>query len=128
MTTRRDFLWRGAAAAGVIAFTGFPCPTVLAGPTADFYAWHNKTLDEHIQLRDTYFNLAYRFRSVSVYGGGTANSSYFAAVVIKRPVVVTQRDFPLIAEGEFQAVFDAQAKQNHGPAIIAACGPQVCSF
>jgi hypothetical protein len=65
---------------------------------------------------------------VSVYGGGTANSSYFAAVVIKRPVVVTQRDFPLIAEGEFQAVFDAQAKQNHGPAIIAACGPQVCSF
>src|ERR1035437_2829669 len=30
MTTRRDFLRRGAAAAGVIAFTGFPCPTALA--------------------------------------------------------------------------------------------------
>jgi len=122
MTTRRDFLRHGAAAAGAIAFKGFPCLTALAGPGATFFAWHNKTLDEHIHLRDTYSKLGYRFRSVSIYGDGNANSSYFAAVMIKRPVVVAQRDWPLVAATELQGLFDAQAKDNFGPVILAACG------
>src|ERR1700681_1494921 len=122
MTTRRDFLWHSAATVGAMAFAGFPRLTAQAGPRAGFVAWHNKTLDEHIQLRDQHAKLGYRFRSVSIYGGGTANSSYFAGVMIKRPAVVAQRDWPLLSGQQLQSVFEAQAKENFGPVIIAACG------
>ncbi len=93
MPTRREFLWGSAAAAGAMALAGSPFQLAEAAPGADFVAWHNKTLQEHIQLRDQHARQGYRFRSVSLYGGGTANNSYFAAVMVRRPKVVAQRDW-----------------------------------
>jgi len=122
MRTRRDFLRQSAAAAGVIACSGLSFPTAQAEPGATVFAWHDRTLDEHLRLRDLHFKLGYRFRSLSIYGEGKADSSFFAAVMVKRSTPADQRDFPLIASKDFQGLFDAQAKENYGPVLLAACG------
>ena len=87
---------------------------------ADFTAWHGKTFEEHAKLRDDAAKSGYRFLSLSVHG--TTGSPRYTAVMIKRPVVVAQRDWPLLTFAEFQGVFDDQAKKGYGPIIIAAVG------
>jgi CubicO group peptidase (beta-lactamase class C family) len=42
--------------------------------------------------------------------------------MIKRPVVVAQRDWPKLTADQFQQVFNDQAKQGFGPVMIAATG------
>jgi CubicO group peptidase (beta-lactamase class C family) len=123
MSTRRDFLRRGTAVLGAVAFPKLSGSTVQGVPKAEVFAWHDKTLEEHHHLRDTYYKLGYRFRSLSIYGDGHPKSTYFAAVMIKRPEVVAQRDFSLVPAKEFQGIFDAQARENYGPVILSACGP-----
>lgn len=107
MPTRREFLWSSAAAAGAIALAGSPFQFAEAAPGADFVAWHNQTLPEHIRLRDQHARQGYRFRSLSLYGGGMANDSYFAAVMVRRPTLVAQRDWPLLPGSRFRQVFAA---------------------
>ena len=50
---------------------------------ADIVAWHGRTLQEHIGLRDDAAKKGYRFLSLSIYG--STNSPFYAAVMIKRP-------------------------------------------
>jgi CubicO group peptidase (beta-lactamase class C family) len=87
---------------------------------SDFTAWHGKTLGEHVALRDAAAKNGYRFLSLSIYGQTSA--PVYAAVMIKRPVVVAQRDWPCLTAGQFQETFDAQAKLGYGPVMIAATG------
>jgi len=42
--------------------------------------------------------------------------------VIKRPVIVAQRDWRLLTADAFQNVFDDQAKVGYGPVMISATG------
>ena len=83
-------------------------------------AWHGKTLDEHVSLRDSAAKNGYRFLSLSIHG--SSSSPHYTAVMIKRPMVVAQRDWPLLTGTEFQKVFDEQAKQGFGPVMLAATG------
>ncbi|MFL6656740.1 MAG: serine hydrolase [Massilia sp.] len=83
-------------------------------------AWHGKTFDEHVHLRDSAAKDGYRFLSLSIHG--TSASPHYSAVMIKRPVVVAQRDWPLMTADQFQKTFDEQAKQGFGPVLIAATG------
>jgi Polyglycine hydrolase-like, structural repeat len=55
----------------------------------DFVAWHGKSLLEHTILRDTAANEGYRFLSLSVYG--STAQPFYAAVMIRRPIIVAQR-------------------------------------
>ena len=87
---------------------------------ADFTAWHGKTFNEHVQLRDNAAKGGYRFLSLSVHG--TTGSPRYSAVMIKRASVVAQRDWPLLTFAEFQGVFDEQAKLGYGPVILSAVG------
>jgi CubicO group peptidase (beta-lactamase class C family) len=87
---------------------------------ADITAWHGKSFNEHVTLRDAAAKLGYRFLSLSIYG--QTSSPAYAAVMIKRPVVVAQRDWPLLTANQFQQTFDAQAKEGFGPIMIAATG------
>lgn len=87
---------------------------------ASISAWHGKTLDEHIALRDNAAKDGYRFLSLSIHGGSA--SPRYTAVMIKRPVVVAQRDWPRLTGAEFQKVFDEQAKQGFGPVMLSATG------
>ena len=83
-------------------------------------AWHGRTLAEHEKLRDEAAKLGYRFLSLSIYG--STISPAYAAVMIKRPKVVAQRDWPILTGDEFQQVFSDQAKKGYGPVLIAATG------
>ncbi len=83
-------------------------------------AWHGKTFDEHVALRDSAAKNGYRFLSLSIHG--TSGAPHYTAVMIKRPVVVAQHDWPLLTGAEFQKVFDDQAKLGFGPVILAATG------
>jgi CubicO group peptidase (beta-lactamase class C family) len=87
---------------------------------ADIVAWHGRNLAQHTGLRDDAAKKGYRFLSLSVYG--SAASPFYAAVMIKRPVIVAQRDWPVLTADQFQETFDDQAKKGYGPVIIAATG------
>ncbi len=87
---------------------------------ASITAWHGKTFDDHITLRDNAAKNGYRFLSLSIHG--TSASPRYTAVMIKRPVVVAQRDWPLLTAAEFQKKFDEQAKLGYGPVMVAATG------
>ena len=78
-----------------------------------FTAWHGKTFDEHIKLRDDAAKTGYRFLLLSLHG--TPSSPRYAAVMIKRSKIVAQRDWPLLTADEFQATFDQQAKKGFAP-------------
>lgn len=86
----------------------------------DFIAWHGRSLSDHIASRDKAAAEGYRFVSVSIYG--PVGTPVFAAVMIKRPVVVVQRDFPCITATQWQQTFNEQAAQGFGPVILAATG------
>ena len=87
---------------------------------ADFIAWHGRTLNDHVALRDDFAKKGYRYLSISVYG--SKSSPVYAAVMIRRPQVVAQRDWPALDKNGFQQVFNEQAKQGFGPVMIAATG------
>ena len=87
---------------------------------ADIVAWHGRTFDQHIGIRDDAAKQGYRFLSLSIYGPTSA--PLYAAVMIKRPVVVAQRDWPKLTADQFQQVFNDQAKLGYGPVMIAATG------
>ena len=59
---------------------------------ADIVAWHGKNLQEHAGSRDDAAKKGYRFLSLSIYG--STSSPFYAAMMIKQPAVVPQRDFP----------------------------------
>lgn len=83
-------------------------------------AWHGKTLNEHVKLRDDAAKNGYRFLSLSIHG--TTGSPRYTAVMIKRAVVVAQRDWPLLTADEFQNIFNDQAQKGYGPVMISAVG------
>jgi CubicO group peptidase (beta-lactamase class C family) len=87
---------------------------------ANITAWHGKSFNEHVTLRDAAAKQGYRFLSLSLYGA--TSSPVYAAVMIKRPVVVAQRDWPLLTAAEFQQTFDGQAKEGYGPVMVCATG------
>jgi hypothetical protein len=72
---------------------------------AQFIAWHGKNLTEHVQLRDDAEKKGFSFLSLSIHG--LVSDPHYSAVMIKRPQVVVQRDWPTLTADEFQATFDA---------------------
>jgi CubicO group peptidase (beta-lactamase class C family) len=87
---------------------------------ATVVAWHGRSLSQHVAQRDGAAKDGYRFLSLSIYG--PASDPIYAAVMIKRPAIVAQRDWPSLTAAQFQDVFNEQAKAGYGPVIIAATG------
>src|SRR5262249_4421707 len=87
---------------------------------ANFIAWHGKNFNEHVKLRDDAAKNGYRFLSLSIHG--TTGAPHYTAVMIKRPAIVAQRDWPLMTADEFQDTFNDQAQKGYGPVIIGATG------
>jgi hypothetical protein len=87
----------------------------------DVVAWHDRTLVEHQQPVDAYAGQGYRTISLSIYG--ERFDPRYAAVMVKRPVLVAQRQFTASSVGQWQQTFDDQAGQGWGPAIVSATGP-----
>jgi len=87
---------------------------------ADIVAWHGRSLDAHVSLRDSAAQKGYRFLSLSIYGSTSA--PVYAAVMIRRPQIVAQHDWPTLTASQFQQTFNDQASKGYGPVIIAVTG------
>jgi CubicO group peptidase (beta-lactamase class C family) len=85
----------------------------------DFRAWHGRTLAEHDNLVNEAQAAGYGFISLSIYGD-TASPRY--AAVMTRPMNVWQHHYPALPRDEWRQVFEFEAEQGYGPAMIAATG------
>ena len=86
----------------------------------NFVGWHGQTLAGHVTLTTQYQVQGYGFVSLSVYGTNT--TPYYAAVMIQ-PAPAAQHCYYDLAASAWQGIFDSEASQGYGPAIIAATGP-----
>src|SRR5215470_1160027 len=87
---------------------------------ADIIAWHGRTFDQHVGIRDDAAKQGYRFLSLSIYGPTSA--PLYAAVMIKRPVVVAPRDWLKLTAAHLQEGFAEQAMLGFGGGVLAATG------
>lgn len=87
----------------------------------DFYAWHDRTAADHKRMLDELGPRGYRTISLAVYG--EVADPRFAAVVVRRPTVMQQRQFTGMNYATFKQRFDEQAALGWGPMIVTATGP-----
>lgn len=86
----------------------------------DFAAWHDRTAARHKHLLDQHLALGYRTVSLCVYG--EVSDPRYAAVVVKRPTVMAQRQFMGLTAAGFQQTVDQMAALGWGPMIVTATG------
>jgi CubicO group peptidase (beta-lactamase class C family) len=114
--TRRQML------AGVaIASTATVLPWQRSFAAAEgFVAWHNIDSATLWSNFDTYFAQGYRFVSLSIYG--TFQAPLFAAVMIRRPIVIPQYAVFGLNAADYQTAFNNYAAQGYGQLIISVTG------
>jgi len=112
--TRRDLVLATGAA---FAAAAMPSAARAAG---SFLAWHGKTGSEHAKLRADALARGYCCLSLSIYGPPAA--PLYAAVMIKRPMPVAQREYPLLKAAELARTLENEAKQGFGAVVLGAIG------
>lgn len=85
-------------------------------------AWHNRSTPEHKELVDKWAAKGFRTLSLSLYG--TPGDPRFAAVMVKRPVVIATKQFGPLNQAGIQAKFDEMVSDGWGPFILTATGPR----
>jgi CubicO group peptidase (beta-lactamase class C family) len=83
--------------------------------------WRDLNTAEHIARRDKYEALDYRPLSLSIYG--SPDDPLYAAVMVKRPKIITTKSFVNLDQAGYQRTFDDMVSQGFGPFIITATGP-----
>ncbi len=84
-------------------------------------AWHDRDATNHQQMLNAASAQGFRTLSLSIYGD--RNNPRYAAVTVKRPVVVaTEQRFGLNS-AQFQAAFNEMAAKGYGPYLVTATGP-----
>jgi CubicO group peptidase (beta-lactamase class C family) len=84
-------------------------------------AWHDRSTADHVAQRDTFAAQGFRPLSLSIYG--STSDPRYAAVMVKRPVVIATHSFVGLSQAGYQNAFDDMASQGFGPFIITATGP-----
>ena len=87
----------------------------------DIVAWHDRTTFDHQTQVNAFAPSGFRTLALTIYGD--RSDPRYAAVMIRRAVVVGERQFVNLTGVELQANFDQQASQGWGPGIIACTGP-----
>jgi CubicO group peptidase (beta-lactamase class C family) len=87
----------------------------------DIIAWHGSTGAEHQQKLDAAAGKNYRTLSLSIYS--STDNPLYACVMIKRPVVIAERQFFGLDATAFQQTFNEMAAAGMGPHIVSATGP-----
>ena len=82
--------------------------------------WHDKTPDQHKALVDKWSAKDFRMMSLSLYGATLL--PFFAAVMVKRAVVIENKQVGPLDQAGMQKAIDRLGK-GWGPAIITATGP-----
>ena len=114
ISTRRSFVLNAGAVLAASALIG------RARADGAIIVWHGKTGNEHAKLRDDAVKNGYRALSLSIYGPTSA--PLYAAVMIKRPAVIEQREWSYLTAAQLSHALDEQAMQGYGPATIGATG------
>ena len=83
-------------------------------------AWHDKTPDQHRALVDKWSAKNFRTLSLSLYGATLL--PFFAAVMVKRAVVIENKQVGPLDQVGMQKAIDSLPK-GWGPAILTATGP-----
>jgi CubicO group peptidase (beta-lactamase class C family) len=87
----------------------------------DIVAWHDRTaLDHQTQLVPA---IAAGYRTISLCVYGDRNDPRYAASMVKRPVLVEERQMLGMDAASWQATFNAEAAQGWVPEIVTATGP-----
>jgi CubicO group peptidase (beta-lactamase class C family) len=85
-------------------------------------AWHGATSSEHVAKRDDFAGKGFRPLSLSLYG--TPGAPLYAAVMVKRPVVIATKSFINLTQAGYQDAFEQMSSEGFGPFIITATGPK----
>jgi CubicO group peptidase (beta-lactamase class C family) len=120
MLTRRSLLL--GASAGLATSTSWPLGAHAEGARAEgaIMVWQGKSAAEHARLREDAARNGYRALSLSIYGPPAA--PLFAAVMIKRPAGVEQRELSSLTAAQLSQALDEQGHEGFGPTIIGATG------
>ena len=84
-------------------------------------AWHDRNAGQHKTLLDEWAAKGFRTLSLAIYGA--PQDPRYAAVVVKRPVVIATKQFGPVNQAGIQQAFNDMAKQGWGPYILTATGP-----
>jgi len=114
MLTRRALLLSGTMSLATLGLSR------RARADGAVLVWQSKTASEHARLREDAFGNGYRTISLSIYGPPTA--PLFATVMIKRPMLVDQRELALLTAAQLAKELEQQADEGFGPTIIGATG------
>lgn len=87
----------------------------------NFKAWHDQTAAQHKQKADDFFKQGFRTVSLCVYG--EPKDPLYAAVMVKRPKLVDEKQFIALSIDEMKQKIDELSKKGFGAAIISATGP-----
>ncbi len=113
--TRRRFVL--SAGAGLVT-SGLATPARAEGL---ILTWQGKSGSEHARLREDAFRNSHRTLSLSIYGA--TNAPLYAAVMIRRPSLIEEREFPNLTAAQFAQTLQQQGQQGYGAAIIGVTGP-----
>jgi CubicO group peptidase (beta-lactamase class C family) len=83
-------------------------------------AWHDKTPDQHKALVGKWSTKNFRMMSLSLYGATLL--PLFAAVMVKRKIVIENKQVGPLDQVGMQKAIDKMGK-GWGPAIVTATGP-----
>jgi CubicO group peptidase (beta-lactamase class C family) len=87
----------------------------------DIVAWHDRTSADHqVQLNNA---AAAGYRTISLCVYGDRNDPRYAASMVKRTVLVGEKQWFGMDAAAWQAKFDEMAAQGWGPEIVTATGP-----
>jgi CubicO group peptidase (beta-lactamase class C family) len=84
-------------------------------------AWHKKTVAEHTSLLNEWGGKDFRTVSLTIYGD--PQNPYYAAVMVKRPVVIAGKQRGPLNEGDMQDTVEDMENQGYRPYILTATGP-----
>jgi CubicO group peptidase (beta-lactamase class C family) len=94
---------------------------MTARPPLDVLSWHDYSGADHYDRTQTHDNEGYRTLSLSIYG--PPEKPLYAAVMVKRPVLVAEIQYHFMPEANFQQNFNDMAAKGYGPTIVSATGP-----
>ena len=84
-------------------------------------AWDDRNTTQHKALVSEWPDKGFRTLSLTIYG--TPQDPRFAAVMVKRPVVIATKQFGPLNQAGIQSAFNDMANQGWGPYILTATGP-----
>jgi Bacterial tandem repeat domain 1 len=73
-------------------------------------AWHDRNTAQHQALLGEWAGKGFRTLSLTIYG--TPQDPRYAAVIVKRPVVIATKQYGPLNQAGIQQAFDGMAEQG----------------